>query len=140
MTLTAWVDILGSTMLGRAPTFANTYRTKHLSGSASGLKELMGCHDSVMYILSEVACLDSLRVENKLDDIAICSHITSLAQQLDATEPTHENLQSPFSKSGALRTAPIIEEHHRDLPESCARLPVLAGYPTTIATNRQLAT
>ena len=103
MTLTAWIDILGSTMLGRSPTFANTYRNKHLSGSTSGLAELMGCHDGVMYLLSEVACLDSLKVEHKLDDVAICSHITSLAQQLDATEPQGEVLCQPYSKSGALR-------------------------------------
>ena len=103
MTLTAWIDILGSTMLGKSPSFANTYRTKHLNGSTSGLAELMGCHDAVMYLLSEVACLDSLKVEHKLDDVSICSHITSLAQQLDATEPPNEVLQSPCSKTGALR-------------------------------------
>jgi len=103
MTLTAWIDILGSTMLGKAPRFANTYRNKHLAGSTSGLAELMGCHDGVMYLLSEVACLDSLKLDGKLDDIGICSHITSLAQQLDATESQPDVLQSPYSKSGAIR-------------------------------------
>ncbi|ETN38433.1 uncharacterized protein HMPREF1541_06468 [Cyphellophora europaea CBS 101466] len=115
MTLTAWIDILGSTMLGRSPTFANTYRTKHLSGSTSGLAELMGCHDGVMYLLSEIACLDSLKRDGKLDDHAICSHVASLGEQLNATEtvtsvdesgntvslPIHP--QSPYSRSGALR-------------------------------------
>ena len=103
MTLTAWIDILGSTMLGRSPVFANTYRTKHLSGSTSGLAELMGCHDSVMYLLSEIACLDSLKSDRKLDDVAICSHITSLAQQLDHTETPDQVIKSPFSSTGALR-------------------------------------
>lgn len=103
MTLTAWIDILGSTMLGRAPSFANTYRNKHLSASTSGLAELMGCQDNVMYLLSEIACLDSLKMDNKLDAIGICSHITSLAQQLDATEDPSEILQMPYSRSGAIR-------------------------------------
>lgn len=102
MTLTAWIDILGSTMLGRAPTFANTYRNKHLSATSTGLAELMGCHDNVIYLLSEVACLDALRQEKRLDDIGVCSHITSLAQQLDATESPEDILQSPFSASGAI--------------------------------------
>ena len=117
MTLTAWIDILGSTMLGRSPTFANTYRTKHLSGSASGLAELMGCHDGVMYLLSEIACLDSLKKDGKLDDHAICQHVASLGEQLLATETTTSiddatgvpitvplaPATSPFSGSGALR-------------------------------------
>ena len=103
MTLTAWIDILGSTMLGRSPVFANTYRTKHLAGSTSGLAELMGCHDGVMYLLSEVSCLDSLKSERKLDDVGICSHITSLAQQLDHTETPDQVLKSPHSATGALR-------------------------------------
>ncbi|RMZ89087.1 hypothetical protein DV736_g3684, partial [Chaetothyriales sp. CBS 134916] len=103
MTLTAWIDILGSTMLGRSPIFANTYRTKHIAGSTSGLAELMGCHDSVMYLLSEVSCLDSLKCDHKLDDVAICSHITSLAQQLDHTETPDQVVKSPYSSTGALR-------------------------------------
>lgn len=119
MTLTAWIDILGSTMRGRSPVFANTYRTKHLSGSPSGLAGLMGCHDGVMYLLSEIACLDSLKCDGKLDDHAICSHVASLGEQLNATEQTTamcptthqlisvpttaDSLAHPYSRSGALR-------------------------------------
>jgi hypothetical protein len=103
MTLTSWIDILGSTMLGRVPAFAHTYRNKHLTESPSGLCELMGCEDKVMYLLSEIACLDALRQEMKVDDIACCTMITSLAQQLDQTETHHEALQIPYSNTGALR-------------------------------------
>ena len=102
MTLTAWIDILGSTMLGKAPRFSHTYRNMFFSMSNAGLEKLMGCSDLVMYLLSEVACLDSLKKEAKLDDIGMCSHITSLAQTLDQIEP-NEPLQIPYSKSGALR-------------------------------------
>ncbi|EXJ96099.1 hypothetical protein A1O1_01225 [Capronia coronata CBS 617.96] len=102
MTLTAWIDILGATMLGKAPKFSNTYRNLFFAGATTGLEQLMGCNDLVMYLLSEVACLDSLKLEGKLDDIGMCSHITSLAQTLDQIEPT-EPPQIPYSKSGALR-------------------------------------
>jgi C6 transcription factor Pro1 len=103
MTLTSWIDILGSTMLGRSPQFANTYRTKHLTGSTSGLCELMGCEDRVMYLLSEIACLDALKIEKRVDEISLCTHITALAQQLDATESHHDALVTPFSNTGAIR-------------------------------------
>jgi hypothetical protein len=103
MTLTSWIDILGSTMLGRSPMFAHTYRTKHLTGSTSGLCELMGCEDRVMYLLSEIACLDALRMEKKVDDIAVCTHITLLAQQLDATESHNDALGTVYSNTGAIR-------------------------------------
>jgi hypothetical protein len=102
MTLAAWIDILGSTMLGKAPRFSNTYRNMFFAQANAGLEKLMGCNDLVMYLLSEVACLDSLKMEGRLDDIGMCSHITSLAQTLDQIEPT-EQPQIPYSKSGVLK-------------------------------------
>lgn len=103
MTLTAWIDILGATMLGRAPVFADTYRNRHLTAGSTGLAELMGCSDNVMYLLSEVACLDALRLEKRLDDIGVCSHVQSLGRQLDATENHNETISQPYSSSGAIR-------------------------------------
>lgn len=100
MTLTAWIDILGSTMLGTTPQFAHMYRDKHLTGSPSGLCELMGCEDRVMYLISEIACLDALRSEGRVDDIAVCSHVHALGQQLDFTEPYDRTLELPFSATG----------------------------------------
>ena len=88
MTLASWIDILGATMLGRAPRFADTYREKHLAGLPSGLCELMGCDDRMMYLISEIACLDALSLQGALDDGQMCGHITLLGQQMDATEPS----------------------------------------------------
>ncbi|KAJ5701706.1 C6 finger domain transcription factor nosA [Penicillium malachiteum] len=99
MSLASWIDILGSTMRGKTPQFSHTYRSKHLSGTSSGLKELMGCDDRIMYLISEIACLDSLRTEGRLDDMATCSHIQALAAQLEYTEPTDLTLENPFSAS-----------------------------------------
>jgi hypothetical protein len=94
MTITAWIDILGSTMLGKAPRFSDTYRNMIFASQPSGLNNLMGCNDSIMYLLSEVACLESLKLEGKVDDIRICGHITSLAQILDSIAPV-EHLYRP---------------------------------------------
>ena len=103
MTLASWIDILGSSMLGRSPMYADTYRKKHLAGTTSGLCELMGCEDRVMYLLSEIACLDALKLEGRVDDLMVCSHITALAKQLDATEMPQEQLTYPVGPSAALR-------------------------------------
>lgn len=87
MTLTAWIDILGATMLGQAPTFAHTYREKHLSptDSSLGLRELMGCEDRVMYLISEIACLDALKRDG-MDEITLCQHVHALGEQIGHTE------------------------------------------------------
>ena len=102
-TLTSWIDILGATMLGQAPHFANTYRDKHLSASSSGLMELMGCEDRTMYLISEIACLEALKIGNILDSNSLCSHITLLGQQMDAGEPSPTPFEYAVSSSGAVR-------------------------------------
>ena len=103
MTLTSWIDILGATMLGRAPQFADTYRDKHFSASTSGLCELMGCEDRMMYLISEIACLEALKLGNVLDDPRLCEHITLLGQQMDLTEPPPGAVALPYSSTGAIR-------------------------------------
>lgn len=103
MSLSAWIDILGSTMLGKMPQFAHTYRTKLLGGSNSGLSELMGCDDRVMYLIAEISCLDALNLEGRIDHLALCGHITNLAQQLDYTEPPEGALVKPFFEDGTVQ-------------------------------------
>lgn len=103
MTLTAWIDILGSTMQGRAPTFAHIYREKHLSTSNSslGLRELMGCEDRVMYLISEIACLENLKQEG-MDDITLCTHVHSLGEQINLTESGDCSVRTPYNANGSL--------------------------------------
>ncbi|KAK2746665.1 hypothetical protein FQN57_003009 [Myotisia sp. PD_48] len=102
MSLAAWIDILGSTMLGQMPQFSHTYRTKLFGGTSTGLCDLMGCEDRVMYLIAEISCLDALNIENRVDHIELCSHITNLAQQLDQTEPPKDMLVSAISDDGIL--------------------------------------
>jgi C6 transcription factor Pro1 len=101
MTLTAWIDILGATMQARAPQFANTYREKHLASSPSGLSELMGCDDRVMYLISEIAVLESLKSEG-LDPLQILEQVKSLGNQLDLTEPGPGAIHWPYTLTGEL--------------------------------------
>ena len=103
MTLASWIDILGATMLGRAPLFADTYRDKHFSASTSGLCELMGCEDRMMYLISEIACLEALKIGGVLDDISLCEHIKLLGEQIELTEPPPGAVGQPYSATGALR-------------------------------------
>ena len=103
MTLTAWIDILGATIQGRAPTFAHTYREKHLSSSncSLGLRELMGCEDRVMYLISEIACLEALKRDG-MDDIQLCHHVHSLGDQIGLTEVGETGPKIPFNANGIL--------------------------------------
>jgi hypothetical protein len=104
MSLTTWIDILGATMLGKTPQFAHSYRAKHLSGTSSGLRELMGCDDRIMYLISEVACLESLQMEGRIDAAAVHTHVSALIGQLEYTEDADTTLVSPYSTgTGAIR-------------------------------------
>lgn len=102
MTLSSWIDILGATMLGRAPVFAHTYREKHLSHSPSlGLRELMGCEDRVMYLISEIACLEALKKDG-MNDITLCHHVRVLGDQIGLTEAADDTVILPFNSDGSL--------------------------------------
>ncbi|KAK1250303.1 hypothetical protein MKX08_010306 [Trichoderma sp. CBMAI-0020] len=103
MTLTAWIDILGATMQGTSPTFAHTYREKHLSqiNPYMGLRELMGCEDRVMYLISEIACLESLKRDG-MDDFTLCQHVSALGEQISLTEVNEFTAKMPYNANGTL--------------------------------------
>lgn len=112
MTLTSWIDILGATMHGLAPTFAHTYREKHISAInyRLGLRELMGCDDRVMYLISEVACLESLK-QDGMDDFTLCQHVSALGEQISLTEVSEEAPKAPYDGHGNLS----LEQLYRNL-------------------------
>ncbi|XPT02080.1 DNA-binding transcriptional regulator ume6 [Ascochyta lentis] len=101
MTLASWIDILGATMLGRTPSFADTYREKLIADAPSGLAELMGCEDRIMYLISEIACLDALKQEG-MDDVQLCQHIQLLGEQISLTEPLVGSNNSALSSTGEI--------------------------------------
>ncbi|KAL5614577.1 uncharacterized protein BROUX77_000414 [Berkeleyomyces rouxiae] len=105
-TLLSWIDILGATMKGAAPTFAHTYREKHLAHPASslGLRDLMGCEDRVMYLINEIACLEDLKSKG-MNDIVICQHVHALGDEITMTEHADGSAatpKSPYTASGSL--------------------------------------
>ena len=103
MTLTAWIDILGATMAGRMPVFADTYRELNLNHGSAGLAELMGCDDKIMFLISEIACLDLQRSEG-LDDMLLCKYVEILATEIGSSEPAIGSaVDTCFSPTGAIR-------------------------------------
>ena len=110
MTQAAWVDILGATMKARNPTFAPSYRTKFEHDTKTGLREMMGCDDKVMYLISEIACLDAIKREGVEDEWKICEMIGMLGRYLGQTtsQPPPE-LKSPVLPSGAIDAAQLTD-------------------------------
>jgi C6 transcription factor Pro1 len=102
MALTAWIDILGATMVGRSPQFADTYRELNMSGRSAGLAELMGCEDNIMFLISEIACLDVQRSEG-INEMMLCKYVEVLAHEIGITEPAQGTVQNCFSTTGAIR-------------------------------------
>ncbi|KAF2405587.1 C6 sexual development transcription factor-like protein NosA [Trichodelitschia bisporula] len=102
MTVASWIDILGATMLCRAPIFADTYREKNVAGSAIGLAELMGCDDRIMFLISEIACLDALKADG-MDTVQLCTHIKTLGDHITLTEVGAQAVGNAISATGAVR-------------------------------------
>ncbi|KAL1383066.1 fungal-specific transcription factor domain-containing protein [Phyllosticta capitalensis] len=105
VSLVAWIDILGATMLGRSPMLADAYRQKMLAGASTGLAELMGCEDQIMYLISEIACLESIKTG--MDDSTLCSHITLVGKQITLTEQAAGPVGNCYSSSGAIKPAQL---------------------------------
>lgn len=101
-TLISWIDILGATTLCRLPTFADTYREKLIADSPSGLAELMGCEDRIMYLISEIVCLEDLKLR-KMDEPQLCAHIKFLGNQLNLSEPALGTVANAYSSNGSIR-------------------------------------
>ena len=98
MTLAAWIDILGATHRGRAPVFADTYREKHLAASNIGLAELMGCEDRIMFLISEIACLEGLKLEG-MEDVVLCQHIKLLGDEISLCDANPGSVASAYNST-----------------------------------------
>jgi hypothetical protein len=102
MTLSAWIDILGATIVGENPNFADTYRELNLADKSVGLAELMGCEDKIMFLISEIACLDVQKADG-LHDMSLCKYVEYLAQEIRATEAASDPVANCFNTTGAIR-------------------------------------
>lgn len=97
MSVFSWIDILGAAMKGVPPALAHTYLEKYLTqvNWSLGLCALMGCDDRVMYLISEIACLDSMK-RGGIDNLTLCQHVNHLGEQLSFTEMVDEGSKMPF--------------------------------------------
>lgn len=102
MTLTAWIDILGSTMVGRSPVFSDMYRELNIAKSSAGLAELMGCEDHIMFLISEIACLEARKLEG-MEEVMLCRYIEILGNEISLSEVPPGTVQSAISATGAIR-------------------------------------
>ncbi|EPS42172.1 hypothetical protein H072_3849 [Dactylellina haptotyla CBS 200.50] len=64
-----WLDILSSITTGANPVFANFYRNilfylPESRNQVNRLVEMTGCEDSVLYLISEITCLENWKFEN----------------------------------------------------------------------------
>ncbi|KAH9825824.1 transcriptional regulatory protein pro1-like [Teratosphaeria destructans] len=121
MALTAWIDILGATMLGRTPTFADCYRELRAAGRTAGLAELMGCDDDVMFLLSEIACLDA--TADQLHEVALCKYVETLGIALSATEPAQgalsTNMTAIFRVAARIYLCSLVPGFEPRQPSMC---------------------
>jgi hypothetical protein len=109
MTIASWIDILGATIKGDKPAFADLYRHKLQTQSSLGLSEFIGCEDSTLYYISEIATLESYKNAKVVDDIGLCCWITRLGDYLNETEsaPGVLPLASAFDGTGARNPAQL---------------------------------
>jgi hypothetical protein len=54
-----------------------------------------------MYLISEIACLDSLKKDG-MDDYTLCQHVSALGEQLTLTEVGETGPTMPYNASGTL--------------------------------------
>lgn len=102
VTLTSWIDILGATMIARSSIFAQVYREEQEAGTTSGLLDLMGCNDRIMYVISEIACLEGLKTTGSIDNVQLCNHVLALSEFLNQIETAFEPLNYPYSFAGTI--------------------------------------
>lgn len=108
MSSTAWVDILGVTMVAHFLVFAHVYREIRETEVALGLFQLMGCKDRIMCVISEIACLKRHKASGAINHIQLCSHIIALSAILNESKLTFES-NYPYSLDGAFVLTLLFE-------------------------------
>ena len=86
----------------RPPVFADTYRALNTVHGSAGLAELMGCDDNIMFLISEIACLD-FHKHDGLDEVSVCNFVKDLGNAIAATDSMMGPVESCFSSTGAIR-------------------------------------
>ncbi|KAF2666064.1 hypothetical protein BT63DRAFT_458430 [Microthyrium microscopicum] len=104
MTVAGWVDILGATMTGSKPAYADLYRHNIMNGTELGFSGSFGCDDNLLYLISEIACLANFKKESIVDDVTVCFHIKSLGDHI-----SNNQLQSKLVPNSALTASGALD-------------------------------
>ncbi|EWZ78235.1 hypothetical protein FOXG_14293 [Fusarium oxysporum f. sp. lycopersici 4287] len=90
-------------MRDKSPGFAHTCSEKYTShpNSCFGLHEPMGCDDRVMYLISETACLGSLRKDGT-GDFTLHQHVAAFGKDIDSMEKGDVGPRMAFNANGSL--------------------------------------
>ena len=82
--LAAWADIIGSAIQGIAPVLVIMDRERlcSLSSWPCKIRQLTGCADSVMYLIADIACLESKKREGDLKECQLRKQISCIAEQI----------------------------------------------------------
>ena len=73
-----------------------------MSRRSAGMAELMGCSDNIMFLISEIACLDVQKSEG-IDEVMLCNYVQILANEIGNTEHGAGPVENAFSATGAIR-------------------------------------
>lgn len=136
--LAAWIDVLGATMLGRAPIFADTYRLRLECGAPCGLEQLMGCADRIMYLVSEICCLEALAAAG-MEPLPLCEHITYLGEQLTLTDAGDDDDNNDAAVIVALTPAQALAHHISALFRLAARVYLCSLVPDSEQAGERFA-
>lgn len=69
MSLTAWMDIFGTTMVACSSVFAHVYPKMRETEVVLGLFQLIGYEDRIMCVISEIACLEELKASDAINNV-----------------------------------------------------------------------
>jgi hypothetical protein len=137
MGLIACLDILGSSVLGRAPDFAKDYLHCYISKIELGLHEVWGCSDEILYLISEVACLASLlpMAASHLTYYAdnLISHIRAAERISKRPTASSSRITAAFRLAAIIYVSSLVPGFHPG-HEACLDIvselvPILASIP-----------
>lgn len=101
MSLTAWVDILGATIVAHSPLFAHVYHEMRVAGLALGLLQLMECEDSIICVISKTVCLEEPKASGAIEHIQLYTLVIALSYILNQSELVFKS-NYPYYSDGTI--------------------------------------
>lgn len=87
--MTYWFDILGATLKRRTPIYQNHYDANLNHRVPTGLSDLMGCDDVVMYTIASIAHLDADYSHKRISEDVFVARYKVLDHDLERLQSTY---------------------------------------------------